>query len=267
MQKSDTIAEITKALCKVQAIVESAKKDASNPFFKSKYADLSAVWDAIRKPLTDNNLAVAQTTDIDGEGVIVETLLLHISGEWIMGRLHIIPAKDRDPQAIGSAITYGRRYGLMAMIGVTPEDDDAEGAMQRGKVVSSQKTTYKQEPHVTTPEKQPTPVESSPTASSGASEGKGKTPAQTGKKTYKVDKQKLAELQEMIAKAQLAPEALGNILSESSGKDIKELVDWLEVGGTIETAYKAVRYHIENELGHKVGEPEQGTLTEDDVPF
>ncbi|KKN76466.1 hypothetical protein LCGC14_0369750 [marine sediment metagenome] len=138
MKKSDTIGELAQALVQVQKVLEGAKKDSTNPFFKSKYADLSSVWDACRKPLAENNLAVIQTMDTyEGAGFIIETTLAHISGEWISGRLSITPVKD-DPQGIGSAITYGRRYTLAAIVGVCPEDDDAESAMDRkGKAVQT----------------------------------------------------------------------------------------------------------------------------------
>jgi len=133
MNKSDTIGELARALIEVQKVLEGAKKDAINPFFKAKYADLSSVWDACRKPLGENGLAVTQTLDFtDGAGVVVETTLLHSSGEWISGRLCVTPVKN-DPQGIGSAITYARRYSLAAIVGICPEDDDAEQAMDREK--------------------------------------------------------------------------------------------------------------------------------------
>jgi len=131
MEKSESIAELAKALALVQGQIKGAVKTSENPFFKAKYADLSSVWEACRKPLSANNLAVVQTTDfIDGyPGVIIETMLLHSSGEWIKGRLGICPAKT-DPQSMGSAITYARRYALAAIVGIAPEDDDAEGATE-----------------------------------------------------------------------------------------------------------------------------------------
>ena len=133
MEKSESIAELAKALALVQGQIKGAVKTSENPFFKAKYADLSSVWEACRKPLSANNLAVVQTTDfIDGyPGVVIETILLHSSGEWISGRLGMSPAKT-DPQGIGSAITYARRYALAAIVGIAPEDDDAEGATEHG---------------------------------------------------------------------------------------------------------------------------------------
>ena len=131
MQKSDTIGELAKALSVAQGKIEGAKKDSTNPFFKSSYADLSSVWDACRKPLSDNGLAVVQTTTLTfDEDIIVDTTLLHSSGEWINGQLAVRPTKN-DPQGMGSALTYARRYTLAAIVGVAPEDDDAEGATSR----------------------------------------------------------------------------------------------------------------------------------------
>lgn len=127
MQKSESIGHLAKSLAQAQAQMSVAKKDSANPFFKSKYADLAAVVDAIKKPLADNGLSYAQLTDIDDGGVIVETVLMHESGEWLSGRLRMKPVKD-DPQGVGSCITYARRYGLQAMIGVPSDDDDGNAA-------------------------------------------------------------------------------------------------------------------------------------------
>jgi len=133
MEQSDQINELAAALCEAQKNPLFAIRDSNNPFFKSKYADLSSVWDSARKPLTDNGLSVVQTTSPGDDGRInIVTTLIHKSGQWIRGVLPVRPVKD-DPQAVGSAITYGRRYGLQAMVGICPDDDDAEGAMSREK--------------------------------------------------------------------------------------------------------------------------------------
>jgi len=126
MNKSESTKEIAAALAKVQAVLKGAAKDSVNPFFHSTYADLASVWEACRKPLSDNGLSVVQTTAVgEGHALIVETTLLHISGEWISGQMPMLLNKQ-DPQGIGQAITYGRRYGLSAIVGICPEDDDAE---------------------------------------------------------------------------------------------------------------------------------------------
>jgi len=149
MEKSESIKELAVALNKAQATLQVAKKGSENPFFHSKYADLLSVWDACREALVSNGLSVVQIADIsfnaDGKAVL-ETILMHTSGEWIKGRLPLLPVKP-DPQAQGSAITYARRYSLSAIIGLcTEEDDDAEGAMERGKPTTKEKP-IKEQPH------------------------------------------------------------------------------------------------------------------------
>jgi hypothetical protein len=129
MMQSEQINELAAALAKAQGAIKGATKDTANPFFKSKYADLASVWDACRAELTANGLSIIQTTD-DSQGVTVVTTLAHSSGQWIRGRLTMRPVKD-DPQGIGSAITYARRYALAAMVGVAPEDDDGNAASGR----------------------------------------------------------------------------------------------------------------------------------------
>lgn len=131
MERSETIGKLAEALAKAQGAIESAKKDTKNDFYKSKYADLSSVWDACRKQLSENGLAIAQTSCGDEpDKVVIETLLTHSSGEWIKGKLCMRPVKS-DPQGIGSCITYARRYSLAAMVGVAPEDDDGNAASQK----------------------------------------------------------------------------------------------------------------------------------------
>ena len=145
--QSNEINDLAKALNKAQTEELFALKDSTNPFFKSKYADLSSVWDVARKPLTDNGLAVVQTMgqSEDGNPVIITTLM-HISGQWIRGHLTVNPVKD-DPQALGSAITYGRRYSLSAILGICPDDDDAEKGMSRNsKKPAAKKAAGKKAP-------------------------------------------------------------------------------------------------------------------------
>ena len=122
------LAHLAEALSKAQAHIEGAKEDATNPFFKSKYADLSSVWNACKKALSSHGLSVVQTVENGGEKVYLVTMLLHSSGQWIRSYMPILATKQ-DPQAFGSAMTYCRRYALAAMVGVCPADDDAETAM------------------------------------------------------------------------------------------------------------------------------------------
>lgn len=130
--KSESIAKLADALAKAQKVIKSAAKDATNPHFKSKYADLPAVWDACREPLTTNGLSVTQTTRVLDNGTMsLVTTLLHTSGEWVEGDYLLNPVKT-DPQGFGSAMTYARRYALMAIAGIAPDEDDGESAQGRG---------------------------------------------------------------------------------------------------------------------------------------
>lgn len=137
MRTSEHINELAGALAKTQGQIEGATKSSINPFFKSKYAGLSSVWDACRKALTNNGLAVVQSPSAQGIQVTVTTRLLHVSGQWIEGDVRT-EAKDASPQSVGSAITYLRRYALQSFIGVAPEDDDAEAAQGRGKTMNGE---------------------------------------------------------------------------------------------------------------------------------
>jgi hypothetical protein len=127
---SGTLGMLSEALAKAQGEIEGAKKESDNPFFHARYAALSSVWDACRGPLSRNGLSVVQLPGQNGDGLFVDSILFHSSGEWISGRLYIRPVKD-DPQGVGSAITYARRYGLQALVGIAPMDDDGEAAMGR----------------------------------------------------------------------------------------------------------------------------------------
>jgi hypothetical protein len=130
MTTSESINEIATALAKAQGEMSGAVKDAANPFFKSKYADLASVWDACRTPLATNGLAVVQSPEVADGRVLLETLLVHTSGQWIRNSL-TCSVKDDSPQTIGSATTYLRRYALQSLVGVAAEDDDAEAAQGR----------------------------------------------------------------------------------------------------------------------------------------
>jgi hypothetical protein len=123
--------EFAQAIIQAQSNIEGAKKGKSNPAFKSKYADLAAVWDAVGKALEDAGLAVLQfPVDAPVGYVGLDTALVYKTGESI-GRTFNIPVKDAtNPQAVGSALTYARRYALSAVLGVCPEDDDGNKASE-----------------------------------------------------------------------------------------------------------------------------------------
>ena len=123
--------KIASALVKAQKGFGSALKTSSNPHFKSRYADLAACVEAVIDSLNDNGIALIQQTHECDNGVIVETTFIHESGEvFSAGRLHV-PASKHDAQGYGSALTYARRYSLMAAAGIAPEDDDGNAATAR----------------------------------------------------------------------------------------------------------------------------------------
>ena len=129
--RSEEQANLFSALVKAQSTMSGAKKDALNPHFKSKYADLAAVWDAIREPLTSNGLCLLQEPQPCESGVLLETTLAHTSGEWRSSVLYIPVESSRmgNAQAFGSTLTYARRYGAMSVVGIAPEDDDGNASV------------------------------------------------------------------------------------------------------------------------------------------
>lgn len=121
---------LAKALSAAQSEIKHAQKDATNPHFKSDYSTLAAIWDAARAPLTKNGLSVAQTQRFEGDMIISVTILMHVSGETITSELPLLMQR-RDMQALGSAITYARRYQLASIVGISSDDDDGESSMGR----------------------------------------------------------------------------------------------------------------------------------------
>lgn len=125
--------EIAKALVKAQKAFGPALKTSTNPHYKSQYADLSACVEAVVDSLNNNGIALVQTCHESADGVTVETVFIHESGEkFESGKLHV-PASKQDPQGYGSALTYARRYSLMAACGIAPEDDDGNAASKKDK--------------------------------------------------------------------------------------------------------------------------------------
>jgi hypothetical protein len=129
--KSETIGKLALALSKAQAKITGALMDSSNPFFKSKYADLASVMDAIRIPFSENELAVTQLIEEkDGKHFLI-TMLMHSSGEYVTSSYPLVIKDLNNPQSIGSVVTYARRYNLAAVAGVAQIDDDGEAANNR----------------------------------------------------------------------------------------------------------------------------------------
>jgi hypothetical protein len=131
MNQSESINELAAAMAKAQAEMGGAVKDSANPFFKSKYADLTSVVKAIKEPFANNGLSYTQFPCAADGCVGVTTRLMHSSGQWLESS-YMLPMVKQDPQAAGSTITYARRYALQAMAGIPTADDDAESAMLRG---------------------------------------------------------------------------------------------------------------------------------------
>lgn len=124
MKTSESLTKIAPALLEAQKSITFAAKDATNPHFRNKYADLPAVVDAIKPALNDAGISFLQAaTPSDDDKLHLTTRLIHSSGEWIEDTL-VIPLPKQDPQGYGSAMTYARRYALAAMTGLYQDDDD-----------------------------------------------------------------------------------------------------------------------------------------------
>ena len=148
VEVNGAIDKIALALSKAQKAIKPAIKDSQNPFFKSSYADLTSIWDAIREPFAENELSVVQSPTLleDGRLVLI-SLLMHSSGQYIRSVYPIKPVKD-DPQGVGSALTYARRYSLQSLAGVCAEEDDDGNAASRA---SQQQTKPMQKPQYSKP--------------------------------------------------------------------------------------------------------------------
>lgn len=140
MNRSDTISTLAASLTEAQGKIGAASKDASNPFFKSHYADLGSVMSVCKGPLLEHGISVLQLVGSDGNGGYLETVLLHKSGEFISDRMKLVCAKPNDPQAMGSAISYARRYALQSALFIPAVDDDAEDAMKPTRELQKQDT-------------------------------------------------------------------------------------------------------------------------------
>lgn len=138
MQTSEQLNELAAALAKAQGLFSPAAKDAKNDAFKrdgkaSRYADIAAVWEAVRKPLSDNGLCAIQQPVRTADGLAITTRILHSSGQWIEFDALTVPLSKTDAHGVGSATTYGRRFSLCAALGiVADEDDDGNAAAGKG---------------------------------------------------------------------------------------------------------------------------------------
>ena len=150
---SETTIEIAKALNKVQAEALTALasntvrvETKSGGHFSYNYADLSGIWAVCRERLAENGLAISQLLHITDHGYqSLVTMLLHESGEWLSSEIKVEPSQQNDPQALGSAITYARRYALTAIVGITVEDEDDDGAAASKKAQPNRQPKAPQE--------------------------------------------------------------------------------------------------------------------------
>ena len=170
--QSETIGALAAALAKAQGAIKPAPMDRDNPFFKSKYATLTSLWESARAALTANGLAVTQATDFDNDGkVVLVTTLMHSSGEWI-GSVYPVDPVDRKPQSLGSAITYARRYAFGALVGLSSDDDDdgnAGNGAQQSATNAAQPSRKKEAP----PQSNPAPAATVTTTGNGGGAGNG----------------------------------------------------------------------------------------------
>ena len=140
-QQEKSMKTIAAAFVKAQKEFAPALKTATNPHFRSKYVSLDGCIEAVIDALNNNGIGLIQTTHDCDNGVKIETVLIHESGETLTGGILHVPAPKQDPQGYGSALTYARRYSLMATCGIAPEDDDGNLAVERvGSVVKKPQT-------------------------------------------------------------------------------------------------------------------------------
>jgi hypothetical protein len=135
--KSEKLDLLLPALIKVQGEMEHAKKDSTNPHFKSKYADLATVLDTCKPLLKENGLAITHQRESTEDGEYLITTLWHASGQFLSSRSKLSPTKA-DPQGFGSAVTYARRYDLSALIGLASDDDDGNAASKPDPVIDTE---------------------------------------------------------------------------------------------------------------------------------
>ena len=144
IEKSENITLLSIALLKAQKEMGTALKDAKNPYFKSSYADLKAVIEAIKGPLNNNGISFLQAITGTGESLpFVETVLLHESGQYFCSLTPIFCSKPNDPQSFGSGVTYSKRYALQAFLGLPTEDDDGNKEADKTDKQTKPKSTPK----------------------------------------------------------------------------------------------------------------------------
>jgi hypothetical protein len=148
MKTSETLTKLPAALLKAQAAITFAAKDATNPHFKNRYADLGSVIDAIKPHLNFNGIVYLQTATPSDDGRLhLVTRLIHESGEWVEDTM-VMPLSKQDPQGFGSAMTYARRYSLAAITGLYQDDDDGNEASKPAKIMYLSETQISDIQHI-----------------------------------------------------------------------------------------------------------------------
>ena len=128
MFTSESIVKIAPALLAAQKEIGAAKKESENPFYRSSYSSLGEVMRVCKEPCNKNGITILQPVGADESGNYVETVLLHESGEFISSRMRLAVKAENDPQALGSSVSYAKRYTLQALLLIPSEDDDGEKA-------------------------------------------------------------------------------------------------------------------------------------------
>jgi hypothetical protein len=219
MNRSETITELAKALVKFNSEVTKIAKDADNPFFKNNYATLDTIIDEIRPILSKHGLSIMQIPSGDGQNVTLKTLLLHESGEWLESDALTMKPVKNDPQAVGSCITYARRYSLAAFLSLnTGEDDDGNGATYGKGNKPNQKSNSGQAP-------------SKPQGNSG-----GGSNGKASEKQMKMIHAKIAHVAviskaekftiEDTLKSKIGADSLTDISPQVASKAIETLIGW-----------------------------------------
>jgi hypothetical protein len=149
IETSTGITKLTAGLLLVQGEIAGIKRDSTNPHFKNRYASLEAVIETTKPAMQKAKMVFTQAPGVIVDGAVeVTTMLIHESGEWLRSTLHV-PLAKTDPQGVGSAITYGCRYALMATLGLPPIDDDAEAAVSHSAPERSRPVAVSQRPDET----------------------------------------------------------------------------------------------------------------------
>ena len=230
MERSESIAKLAEALAKAQTEIGIAAFDSKNPHFNSKYASLAAVAEAA-KPLAAHGIAVLQPAstrrDEKGVMVVVKTILAHSSGEWIADEIAMKPAQDT-PQAIGSALTYGRRYLLASFVGIASDEDDDGNAASGPKPTPrpAPKPAPKQEEKAPAPQAEKKthtvelPPEEKPAPAAEAKPEAPRLPAQVGKRNAAI-----REIFTLSTKKGMDPIAMFKEIKTVVQRDVKESKD------------------------------------------